>query len=166
MMMDICVSKERRAFMWTENVEQTEKAGQKLAEWLVKRGTFPAFVVLDGDLGTGKTVFARGMVRAIAPRSRVHSPTFTLVNEYRTGTLPVFHFDLYRIEEEEDLYAIGFDDYARQKALLILEWGSRAPGVIPPDAIIVRIEKEPDRPDRRKITILQGGEPLHVDFGS
>ena len=92
--------------------EETEAAGAALAAaFLAEDPTAHRFVALRGDLGAGKTVFVRGFASVLSPGSRVKSPTYTLVNEYRKGKTPLFHFDLYRAEDEDALQSIGMDDY-------------------------------------------------------
>ena len=92
----------------TENARETELFGSKLAEKLKK----DSFVALFGDMGAGKTVFVRGVVEKLIPDAvkLVHSPTFALVNEYIGDDVKIYHFDMYRISDEDELYAIGFDD--------------------------------------------------------
>ena len=93
------------------STEQTESIGAQLARELLCTPELPRFVALYGDLGVGKTAFVRGFTSVISPDARVKSPTFALVNEYRGNKCSVFHFDMYRISDEDDLYSIGFYDY-------------------------------------------------------
>ena len=98
----------------TESCEQTEAFGAALARcYLQSDCTLPPYIALRGDLGVGKTAFVRGFAGVLAPKSAVRSPTFALVNEYRSPIkgCSVFHFDMYRITDEDDLYSIGYDDY-------------------------------------------------------
>ena len=87
----------------THTPEETEAAGARLARLMEDRAELPAFVALYGDLGVGKTAFVRGFASVTSPGSAVRSPTFALVNEYRRGARPVFHFDMYRIEDDDEL---------------------------------------------------------------
>lgn len=107
----------------TTSVEETEKIGVYLAEKLGEiRCDENWFICLTGDLGAGKTAFVRGFASVISPGSRVKSPTYTVVNEYRKGTTPLFHFDLYRLEDgDNDLEAIGFEEYV-DGGHCIIEW--------------------------------------------
>ena len=107
----------------TTNVEETEKIGVYLAEKLGEiRSDENWFICLTGDLGAGKTAFVRGFASVVSPGSRVKSPTYTVVNEYRKGRVPLFHFDLYRLEDgDNDLEAIGFDEYV-EGGHCIIEW--------------------------------------------
>lgn len=136
----------------TNDVIQTEKLGAELAESLP---CAPAFVALYGDLGAGKTAFVRGFTSVLSPGSRVKSPTYTIVNEYRKGKCPVYHFDLYRIESEDDLDAIGFEEYV-QNGICIAEWCEHIGDLLPEHAVTVKIEKTGE--NERKITIRKEGE--------
>jgi tRNA threonylcarbamoyladenosine biosynthesis protein TsaE len=105
-----------------------------------------------GDLGVGKTAFVRGLAKAFSPNARVKSPTFTIVNEYKGEKIPFYHFDVYRIEDDDELYAMGFDDYV-QKGICVVEWSENIPDSIPSDAYKVTIERVIDNENARKITI-------------
>ena len=87
-------------------------------------------------MGAGKTAFTRGLIAALAPECLplVHSPTFAIVNEYRGGNVTVYHFDLYRIEDEDDLYSTGFYDCVGGDCIVVSEWSERFPDALPPDA--------------------------------
>lgn len=138
----------------TANTAETEAAGAALAKKL--SGEFPGkflFVCLKGDLGAGKTAFVRGFSSVLSPGSRVKSPSYTVVNEYRGGSVPVYHFDLYRLEDSEDgLEGIGYDDYVNG-GHCILEWSEFLPPALrPADAVDVTIEKTADE-NKRIITV-------------
>ena len=105
----------------TATVEQTEATGASLAQEMLKNKDLPPFVALYGDLGVGKTAFVRGFASVIAPGVLVRSPTFALVNEYRGKEKTLFHFDMYRITDEEDLYSIGYDDYLTREGIILTE---------------------------------------------
>ena len=142
----------------TESTSETEAAGAILAKKLSEKtpdGLY--FVCLFGDLGAGKTAFVRGFASVLSPGSRVKSPSYTVVNEYRGKTAsgkstPVFHFDLYRLEDsEEGLEGIGFDDYV-SCGHCIIEWSEYLPDYLRPEnAVCVKLEKCGG--DRRKITV-------------
>ncbi|MBQ2308064.1 MAG: tRNA (adenosine(37)-N6)-threonylcarbamoyltransferase complex ATPase subunit type 1 TsaE, partial [Clostridia bacterium] len=95
----------------TNSAEQTEALGATLAEAIAADSSLPRFIALYGDLGVGKTAFVRGFTSLFSPNARVKSPTFALVNEYKGEKISVFHFDMYRINDEDELYSIGFYDY-------------------------------------------------------
>lgn len=117
------------------NETQTVLEGEKLGETL-KPG---AVVALYGGLGAGKTAFIRGLASGAGVRSNVSSPTFTIVNEY-PGAIPLFHFDMYRLENEKELYDIGWDEYLERGGICAVEWSEKVPGAFPPGTINVRIE--------------------------
>ena len=137
----------------SHSVSETEQIAQQFAASL-----HPGDVVAySGDLGAGKTAFTRGLARGLGYTGRVTSPTFNIVNEY-DGPVPLFHFDLYRLEGEEDLFDIGWEDYLTRGGICAVEWSQRAPGVLPPETIRVSLERHPEESDWRIITI-QGGTP-------
>ncbi|MBE6577838.1 MAG: tRNA (adenosine(37)-N6)-threonylcarbamoyltransferase complex ATPase subunit type 1 TsaE [Ruminococcaceae bacterium] len=129
---------ERRASL---SPAETESLGEALAREIIDNG-LPRFVALFGDLGVGKTAFVRGFTRAIAPDARVKSPTFALVNEYKGKTCSVFHFDMYRIEDEDELYSIGFYDYADRGGICITEWSENIEYALPESYIRVELIKD------------------------
>lgn len=119
----------------SHSTAETESAGMLLAS-LLKKGDF---VAMYGDLGAGKTAFVRGVAAVIAPGYDVASPTYTLVNEYGEGEHRLCHFDMYRIDSEEDLESIGFYDY--DDCILVTEWCEKIPFALPKAYYRVRIEK-------------------------
>ena len=138
----------------TLSPDGTEKIGAELAEEILANAALPRFVALFGDLGVGKTAFVRGFTSAIAPQARVKSPTFALVNEYRGQTLSVFHFDMYRIEDEDELYSIGFYDYADRRGVCLTEWSENIEYALPEQYIRVEISKnDASNTDSRSIAI-------------
>ncbi len=118
----------------TNTEEETEALGERLAKCL-RAG---AVVALYGDLGAGKTAFVRGMARGLDIRESVTSPTFTIVNEY-PGDPALFHFDMYRLKNAEELYGIGWEDYLDRNGICVTEWSERIEEALPPDAVRVRI---------------------------
>ncbi len=127
--------------------------GAALGQALAADSTLPTFVAMFGDLGVGKTAFVRGLASVLAPGRAVRSPTFSLVNEYRVpGRRPLFHFDLYRIESEDDLYSMGFDEYP-DAGYCVAEWCEKIPYALPDDRLEVLIEKDPAGVDIRHITL-------------
>ena len=143
----------------TASEEETERAGRALADALLASPDYAehAFVALYGEMGVGKTAFARGFASALGIDS-VSSPSFTVVNEYPGRPLPLFHFDLYRLGDEEELYTIGFEDYLVRKGYALCEWSERAPTLLPSQRISVRISRCPEARDCRKIEIQSSEE--------
>ena len=138
----------------TSCAEQTESIGEEIAKMLLADATLPRFVALYGDLGVGKTAFVRGFTSLIAPSARVKSPTFALVNEYKGDALSVFHFDMYRISDEDDLYSIGFYDYLDRRGVCLVEWSENIEYALPESYICVSIEKcSVENQDERKISV-------------
>ena len=140
----------------TLSVEQTEEMGTAVARAILDDPSLPRFVALFGDLGVGKTAFVRGFTQAIAPNARVKSPTFALVNEYKGTSCSVFHFDMYRIEDEDELYSIGFYDYANRNGICLTEWSENILSSLPDAYIRVEITKnDGENTDSRLITIKE-----------
>ena len=115
-------------------------------------------IALSGDLGCGKTVFSQGFAAGLGIPGMVTSPTFTILQVYENGRLPLYHFDLYRIAEPEELYEIGFEEYLDGEGVTLIEWADLFPEMLPPDAISVNIRKDPSRGDDfREITVNRNG---------
>ncbi|MCI8759303.1 MAG: tRNA (adenosine(37)-N6)-threonylcarbamoyltransferase complex ATPase subunit type 1 TsaE [Oscillospiraceae bacterium] len=132
----------------THNEIETEALGETLA-----RRLGPGDVVAyRGDLGAGKTAFTRGLARGLGCTGRVTSPTFTVVNEYE-GRLPLFHFDLYRLEGEDALYDVGWEDYLDRGGVCAVEWSERAEAALPRETVWVSIRRCAESGDWRRITI-------------
>lgn len=121
-------------------ISHSEDETAAFAESLAKSLPGAPTYLLYGDLGAGKTAFTRGLARGYGSSSRVSSPTFTLVHEY-DGPTPVYHFDLYRLGTEEELYDIGFDDYFRPGTVRVIEWPDAFSDRMPPDAVTIRIRR-------------------------
>jgi tRNA threonylcarbamoyladenosine biosynthesis protein TsaE len=124
----------------SENEKDTENAGARLAENL-KPGDF---VALYGDLGVGKTAFTRGAVSVLCKDAQVCSPTYAIVNKY-DGDVTVYHFDLYRITDDDDLYSTGYYDITEEPAVFFCEWCEKCPEAIPDNAIKVYICRDGDK---------------------
>ena len=138
----------------TDSPEATEACGAELARMMTAHSELPPFVALYGDLGVGKTAFVRGFAAELSPGSAVRSPTFALVNEYKKGSRALFHFDMYRIEDEDDLSSIGFYDYLDRDGICLVEWSEKIPYALPESYLRVTVEKDdPDAPDSRRIEI-------------
>ena len=144
--------------IYTDSAQETELCGAQLARLMLDTSDLPRFVALDGDLGAGKTAFTRGFCSVVCPGAAVRSPTYALVNEYR-GKPDVFHFDVYRITDEDDLYSTGFFDYFERGGIILCEWAVNIPYALPEKYISAVIEKLGD--DKRKITI---SEKTNADF--
>ena len=137
----------------TASPEETEAFGARVATELLDNRTLPRFIALYGDLGVGKTALVRGLASVLAPTSAVRSPTFALVNEYRAKPLSIFHFDMYRIEDEDQLESIGFYDYL-DRGLCVVEWSENIPYALPEAYIRIEIQKcDAAEPDKRIITV-------------
>lgn len=135
----------------TISPEQTEKIGQAVAQKL-QPGDVIAFY---GDLGAGKTAFTRGIARGLAIEDRITSPTYTIVNEYPDGRLPLFHFDMYRLHSADDLFDIGWDDYLSRGGVCAVEWSENVEEALS-GAIRITITREEEENSR---TIeISGGE--------
>lgn len=138
----------------TESAAQTEALGRELGARL-RPGSVVAF---RGGLGMGKTAFTRGLAQGLGCTGRVTSPTFTIVNEYR-GNIPLFHFDMYRLDSSDALFDIGWEDYLDRGGVCAVEWSENVREALPPDAVTVTIARCPENDGWRSITI-EGGEPL------
>ena len=138
----------------TRSPDETERLGDDLARTLLSDRSLPRFIAMYGDLGVGKTAFVRGFTRVVCPEAFVKSPTFALVNEYRTNKTPIYHFDMYRIVDEDDLYSTGFYDYLDGEGYCIAEWCENIPYALPEKYLRVEIKKTSyDTPDEREVSI-------------
>lgn len=138
----------------TNSPAETEAAGAALAARL-NPGSVIAFT---GDLGAGKTAFTRGLARGLGVEERVTSPTFTIVNEYEGGRLPLFHFDMYRLGSADELFDIGWEDYLARGGVCAVEWSENVEDALEEDTIRVDIRRG-DTDQQRRISI-QGGPTL------
>lgn len=134
-------------FKITNSPLETEAVGAALARALEADGVRRAFIAMRGEMGVGKTAFTRGFASQFGVAG-VKSPTYTIVNEYR-GRVRIFHFDMYRITDSDDLYSIGYDDYVESDGYCIAEWSENIEGDIPSDAIFVTISRTDDAEGRR-----------------
>lgn len=140
----------RLEFLSTSTTD-TEQIAEKFADRL-SGGEVIAFC---GGLGMGKTCFTRGLARGLEFTGETNSPTFAIVNEYRGGRLPLFHFDMYRISSWEDLYSCGYFDLLDEGGVIAVEWSENIASALPDDVINVSIEKG-ENENERKITITRG----------
>ncbi|MBQ9781198.1 MAG: tRNA (adenosine(37)-N6)-threonylcarbamoyltransferase complex ATPase subunit type 1 TsaE [Clostridia bacterium] len=139
----------------THSPEETRAVGRMLAEALEADKSLPSFVAMFGDLGVGKTAFVSGFAEVLAPGKQIKSPTFALVHEYRLrDKRPLFHFDMYRIESDDELYAMGYDEYL-DSGICIAEWCENIMESLPRKRIEVTISKTDEGVDVRHIEILK-----------
>ena len=141
----------------TRSAAETEQLGAALAAQL-RPGDVIAFL---GDLGAGKTAFTRGLARGLGIREPVTSPTYTIVNEYPQGRLPLFHFDMYRLHDADELFDLGWEDYLDRGGVCAVEWSENVAEALE-DPVTVTLRKDPADPDVRYITIT-GGQS-HADL--
>ena len=133
----------------TNSPIETEKVGEALGK-VLQPGTILAY---EGDLGAGKTAFTRGLARGLGATEQVTSPTYTIVNEYLSGRMPLFHFDMYRLASSDDLWDIGWEDYLERGGVCAVEWSENVADAME-NAITVCIQKLGE--ESRKITITGG----------
>lgn len=134
----------------TYGPEETKELGEKIG----RQARAGQIYTLTGDLGVGKTVFTQGLARGLGIEEPVSSPTFTIVQVYEEGRIPLYHFDVYRIGDVEEMEEIGYDDYFFGEGVCLIEWAELIRELIPEQAIGIRIEKDPQKGfDYRKITI-------------
>ena len=136
----------------TISPEETEAVGRKIAAKLLP-GDIIAYY---GDLGAGKTAFTRGLAAGLGVTEQVTSPTYTIVNEYLSGRMPLFHFDMYRLDDSDALFDIGWEDYLERGGVCVVEWSENVADALPSDAIIVSIARG-EKDNERIITVEGGG---------
>lgn len=137
------------------SVDKTTQLGTKLGK-LLNSGDI---VCLTGDLGTGKTHITKGIAKGLGITDNITSPTFTIVNEYKGKELKLNHFDVYRVSDPDEIYAIGFDDYIFSDAVSIIEWANYIEEILPKDLLHIKIEKDLAKgEDYRKITLTPYGD--------
>ena len=136
----------------TECEQETEALGERLAGRLVPG----AVVAFTGDLGAGKTAFTRGLARGLGIAERVTSPTFTIVNEYEGGRLPLFHFDMYRLGSSDELFGIGWEDYLAREGVCAVEWSENVSDALEEGTIFVEIRRGAS--ERQRIVTVRGVE--------
>jgi len=120
----------------SHSVAQTQRLGARLGE-LLSGGEL---ILLDGELGTGKTVFTQGIAQGLGIPDIVNSPTFTILKEYRGGRLPLYHFDLYRIDDPNEVLTLGFEDYFYGQGVCVVEWAHKAEGIWPAEHLRIRLK--------------------------
>ena len=122
----------------TNSAAETRELGKRLAEKL-KAGDV---ILLTGELGAGKSELARGIAKGLGVAETVTSPSFTILNVYESGRTPLYHFDWYRLESEEELYELGMDEYLGGDGIALVEWPERCPDANPADSLRIRITAE------------------------
>ena len=136
----------------TNSPQETKELGKKMAERAKPGDVFTRV----GDLGVGKTVFTQGIAEGLGIDEPVNSPTFTIVQEYESGRMPFYHFDVYRIGDPEEMDEIGFDDYIYGDGLCLIEWADLIEEILPEKRVAIRIEKDLEKGfDYRRITIQE-----------
>ena len=131
---------EKETFELGKNLGEQAKAGQ--------------IFCLNGDLGVGKTVFTQGFAKGLGIEENVNSPTFTIIQVYEEGRIPLYHFDVYRIGDPEEMYEIGFEEYFFGEGVCLIEWSKLIEELIPEEAINIEIDKNLEKGlDYRKITV-------------
>ena len=146
---------ERNAPMehYSKSPQETEALGQALVQKLAPG----AVVAFSGDLGAGKTAFVRGMAQGLGITQRVTSPTFTIVNEYEGGRLPLFHFDMYRLHSAEELFDIGWEDFLSRGGICAVEWSENIQEALEPGTVYVDIRR--GQGEQERIISIKGMEP-------
>jgi len=136
----------------SKNAEDTYKIGEKLGKLL-----FPGSIIcLTGDLGTGKTAFTQGIGKGLGVSENVVSPTYTIINEYTSGRIPLYHFDVYRLESSDEMYELGCDEYFYGDGVTVVEWADSVEDVIPAERLWIIINKL-EEPDQREIIMEASG---------
>lgn len=119
---------------------------------------------LIGDLGTGKTVFTQGFAHGLGIKGPVNSPTFTIVQEYKEGRLPLYHFDVYRIADPEEMEEIGYEDYFYGNGVCLVEWANLIPELFPEDAILIRMERDLGKTENYRSIRIVGKDEEEFSF--
>jgi len=136
----------------SKNTEDTYRIGKKLGKLL-----FPGSIIcLNGDLGTGKTAFTQGIGKGLGVSEHVVSPTYTIINEYTSGRIPLYHFDVYRLGSSDEMYELGCDEYFYGDGVTVVEWADSVEDVIPSERLWVTINKL-EEPDQREIIMEATG---------
>ena len=138
----------------TKSPEETSRIGFELAKKLDTGGISRAYIAMRGEMGVGKTAFVRGFASYFGIEG-VKSPTYAVMNQHTSqGGVKIYHFDMYRIESDDDLYSIGYDDYIESDGYALVEWSENIDYAIPSGAIFVTIERDSSDEGKRDITIL------------
>ena len=147
---------ENKTYVWDSF---SEKETAQIAENLAKQAKAGEVYCLSGNLGVGKTVFTKGFAKGLGIKEPVNSPTFTIMQIYEEGTLPLYHFDVYRIEDVEEMEEIGYEDYFYGEGVSLIEWANLIEEILPEKYTEIKIEKDLEKGfDYRKITVTNIGE--------
>ncbi len=119
----------------------SEKETEKLGEAMGRAAVPGTVIALIGDLGTGKTTLTKSIARGLGVTETVTSPTFNIIREYRSGRIPLFHFDVYRIADPEEMYELGYEEYFYGDGVCVVEWADLIEELLPEDAVIIRIDR-------------------------
>lgn len=134
-----------------------EKDTAKIGETLAREAKPGEIYLLEGDLGVGKTVFAKGFALGLGITEPITSPTFTIIQEYEQGRLPFYHFDVYRIADEEEMFELGYESYFFGQGVCLIEWASLIQGLLPAECRTIRIEKDLEWGfDYRRVELVDG----------
>lgn len=140
----------------THSAAETRELGQRLAKEL-KAGDV---VLLEGELGAGKSELARGAAKGLGVQETVTSPSFTILNVYESGQVPLYHFDWYRLESSEELYELGMDEYLGGDGIALVEWPGRCPDAVPAAHLLIRITAEDENTRRIEAEPVGGFRPM------
>lgn len=138
--------------MRKEYISKSEEDTINFASQFASKLQLGNIIILSGDLGAGKTKFTQGILKYFNLENEISSPTFTIVNEYTDSTIPIYHFDVYRLADIEEFYAIGGDEYF-SKGICIIEWGELLENILPADYIKITINKDLENENYRKIIV-------------
>ena len=138
--------------MRKEYISKSEEDTINFASQFASKLQLGNIIILSGDLGAGKTKFTQGILKYFNLENEISSPTFTIVNEYTDSTIPIYHFDVYRLADIEEFYAIGGEEYF-SKGICIIEWGEVLENILPADYIKITINKDLENENYRKIIV-------------
>lgn len=127
-----------------------------LGELIGQKVSLGNVITIDGDLGVGKTVLAQGIARGLGITEHVVSPTFTIIQEYTDGRIPLYHFDVYRIEDPDEMYEVGYEEYFYGDGVCVIEWAELIEEMIPGDHIKIKIAKDPAKGFDVRIITIEG----------
>lgn len=137
----------------------SSKDTEEIAKQIAKEAKPGSIICLDGDLGVGKTAFAKGFAKGLGIEEEILSPTFTIMQIYREGRLPLYHFDVYRIADPEEMDELGYEEFFFSEGVCLVEWAEQIAELIPKEALRIRIEKDAQRGfDYRRIKIQESKE--------